>query len=377
MSRLEFAACLALFVTGVYATSFGPALPILASDFGVSLDHAGLLISTLFLASIIASTGMTFWLHRFDQRNLAAAGLLAVALGCLAIAFSGRWLLAVASVALIGVGDGLLVSAVHTIVSRVSADVARGINRLNVYFAVGAIGGPLWAGAVLGADDSARPLVYTGIALLAFAGAAIIALSPAVPGDGDSSHTSGRLTRITLVMGLVLFLYVGAEFGLGSWVASYSDREFNAGIFAGGAITAGYWGALMVGRLISGWLFGRGVPAYRVLMGSIAFGMVASAVIAAANQSFALAVAAAFATGLAFGPIWPSAMAIASGSGRGNAPAAMVTIGNSGGFVFPWLQGRILVSAGATTGIALTAALCALMLLVAWRARGAGSSGND
>jgi fucose permease len=121
----------------------------------------------------------------------------------------------------------------------------------------------------------------------------------------------------------------------------------------------------MVGRLVSGWLFGRGAAARRVLIGSIACGMVASAAIAAANDSFALAVAAAFATGLAFGPIWPAAMAVAAGSRGTNVPAAMVTIGNSGGFIFPWLQGRILVEAGATTGIAMSAALCALMLAIA------------
>ena len=122
----------------------------------------------------------------------------------------------------------------------------------------------------------------------------------------------------------------------------------------------------MAGRLVSGALFSNGVPARTVLLGSIAAGMVASGGIAAANEHLALAVVAAFATGLAFGPIWPAAMAIAAQGRSSSAPAAMVTIGNSGGFVFPWFQGRLLVSAGATTGIALSAALCLLMLGVAW-----------
>ncbi|MEO8539965.1 MAG: MFS transporter [bacterium] len=368
LNRLEAAACLALFVTGVYATSFGPALPILAADFGVSLDRAGLLLSTLFFGSIIASTAMATSLHRFDQRALAAAGLAAVGVGCLALGFAEAFAVGVASVVLIGAGDGLLVAAVHTLVSQVSRDVAKGINRINLYFAVGAIVGPLWTGAVLAAGADQRALVYAGIAALAFAGGLFTILSPKPPASRMEDHADRRLSRLTVVMGLVLFLYVGAEFGLGSWVATYSDREFDAGIFAGAVVTAGYWGALMVGRIVSGWLFGRGVSARRVLLGSIALGMVTSAGIAAANQSFGLAVAAAFATGLAFGPIWPAAMAIAAGSGRGNAPAAMVTIGNSGGLVFPWVQGHILVSAGAATGIAMSAVLCAGMLTVAWLA---------
>jgi fucose permease len=111
-------------------------------------------------------------------------------------------------------------------------------------------------------------------------------------------------------------------------------------------------------------------------MASIAAGIVCSTAIAAANESFVLAATAAFATGLAFGPIWPAAMAIAASGRASAAPAAMVTIGNSGGFVFPWLQGRLLVEQGATTGIALSAVLCAGMLLVAWRAGSQGAAGR-
>lgn len=371
MSRLELAACLGLFVTGVYSTSFGPALPILADDFDVSLDRAGLLITVLFMGSILASGVVAVRLHVVEPRWLAALGLAGVAAGASALAFAPNWWLALGSVACIGLGDGLMVAAVHTIVARESNDVAAGINRLNVCFAIGAIAGPLWAGAVLASDAGQRELVYAGVALLALA-AAIVVLSgqptAAAPSATHSEARHGGMDRLAWFMGAVLFLYVGAEFGLGSWVASYADEEFDAGVFAGGLITAGYWGSLMLGRLISGSLFANGVAARAVLLGSIAAGTVASAAIAAANQSFALAVIAAFATGLAFGPIWPAAMAIAAERRTGSAPAALVTIGNSGGFVFPWLQGQLLVSAGPATGIAMSAVLCVAMLLLTLRA---------
>ncbi len=42
--------------------------------------------------------------------------------------------------------------------------------------------------------------------------------------------------------------------------------------------------------------------------------------------------------------------------------AAIVTIGNAGGLAIPWLQGRILVGAGATAGVAVTVGLCMAML---------------
>lgn len=373
VSRLEFAACLALGMIGVYSTSFGPAMSILARDFDVSLDRAGIMLTVLFLGSILASGAVAVRLHHSDPRVFAGAGLLMVAAGTAGIAVAPGFAAVIPAVAFAGMGGGLMDAGAHTIVARVSTDVPRGINRLNVCFAVGAVLGPLWSGSVLAIDDGAREVVYLAIAGLSVATAAVMLTSTSNEtvhrprAEGEPPEATASMTRLAWVMGAVLFLYVGAEFGLGSWVASYAEAEFEAGIFTGGLITAGYWGALMIGRLISGALFAHGVPARRVLFGSIAFGLAASSAIAVANDVFAIAVAAAFATGLAFGPIWPAAMSIAAEGRASSAPSAMVTIGNSGGFVFPWLQGRLLVSEGAATGIAMSAVLCALMLALVWR----------
>lgn len=57
----------------------------------------------------------------------------------------------------------------------------------------------------------------------------------------------------------------------------------------------------------------------------------------------------------------------------------MVTVGNAGGILFPWLQGKVLVAAGPGRGIALTALLCVLMLAVvaAYRQRLAKPTRGD
>jgi fucose permease len=71
-------------------------------------------------------------------------------------------------------------------------------------------------------------------------------------------------------------------------------------------------------------------------------------------------------TGFCFGPIWPAAMAIATRGTAANSAAVVVTVGNAGGVLLPWLQGRVLVGAGPRAGMAVSAALCAGMLLIAW-----------
>ena len=39
-------------------------------------------------------------------------------------------------------------------------------------------------------------------------------------------------------------------------------------------------------------------------------------------------------------------------------------MGNAGGVVIPWLQGRVLVDAGPAEGVMVSAVLCGLMLLI-------------
>ncbi|MBA4180354.1 MAG: hypothetical protein C0506_07190 [Anaerolinea sp.] len=364
-ARLHWGSFAGLFCVGIWATSFGPALPFLAKEHGVSLDQAGLLLTVLFVGSITASGAMALWLHRLEARPFAAEGLVLAAAGVAGLATAGSWPVALASVTLLGFGDGFLVAAAHSAIATTAKDVPHSINRLNLWFAVGAVLGPLWAGFVLSRWESLTA-VYGGVAILALAAASVLLSAPRThPPPHHEATTGGRANRAIWVMGAVLFLYVGAEIGLGSWVSSYSTEAFGAGVMAGAAVASGYWGALALGRVASGILFARGVGPLTVLLASIAGALVTSAALALADGSLAIGAAAEFGTGLFFGPIWPAAITIASQGSAAGAPATMVTIGNAGGIVFPWFQGRVLVAAGPSRGIALTALICVAMLGVA------------
>ena len=370
MTRAELAAYLALACVGLYATSFGPALPFFSREFGVSLDTAGLLITALFAGSISASAATVVRLHRLDQRALCAAGLGGVTAGLLLMGLAPSFALPLAGGVVLGLGDGLVVAGSHGLIAHTSPDVPRDINRLNVAFAGGALLGPLWAGAVLEASGDVE-IVYAGLAVVALAAAGVMYTAPAPPAhvdDHDEGFTLG-LGPLAWVMAAVLFLYVGAEVGLGTWVSSYAEAAAGAGVMAGAAITAGYWGALGAGRLLTGVLLSRGHDPGAVLLGAIAAAGLASVVLAASGSVIVAGGLAAFAAGLFFGPIWPIAIAIAFRGAPRNAPATMVTIGNAGGILFPWLQGFVLVTAGAQEGVLLTAALCAAMLALAGWAR--------
>jgi fucose permease len=94
-------------------------------------------------------------------------------------------------------------------------------------------------------------------------------------------------------------------------------------------------------------------------------------VLTLSSGSVALAAIAALGAGFFLGPVWPAVAAIVSQEGDSSSMAATVTVGNAGGVAIPWLQGKVLVGAGATQGVAVTAVLCAVMfgILGAFRGR--------
>jgi fucose permease len=120
----------------------------------------------------------------------------------------------------------------------------------------------------------------------------------------------------------------------------------------------------MCGRFISGAYFARGRDSVVLLAGAVAWAMIASIVLAITTGNLVASAAAAFGAGLCLGPVWPSVLAIATEANEAHATAATVTMGNAGGVLIPWLQGRVLVDAGPAEGVVVTAVLCGLMLAV-------------
>lgn len=298
-----------------------------------------------------------------------------IAVGLAALPFAGSLAAAAVVAGFVGLGDGLVVGAGHNLVARQSSNIGRDLNRLNLYFAVGAIAGPAWAGVALTLGGG-LPLVFAPIAAVALVSALWLAANtlrtPAVvpsahpPDLAPPAAEPGFLRDPrALAMGAILFLYVGAEFGLGSWVSVFIvEGAGDDSILSGALVTSAYWLALFLGRLAGVLFFDRGISAPVLLTALLVCAVGTSGLLALSQGALWLGAPAAFLTGLCFGPIWPTAIAAAEKSARAGGAAALVTIGNAGGIALPWLQGRILADAGPTRGILVTGVLCLLMLLV-------------
>lgn len=376
--RLLLAAYAAIACIGLYVGAIGPSLEAIADDAGVSLGTAGLVLAALATGSVTGSATVTAWLHRRRQRLVAAAGMLLMAAGLIGLATVSTWPLLLGAAFVTGAGGGLTDAGTHGL-AAVSTQPAVAVSRLNIAFALGAIAGPIWAGSVLQLSN-ARWLVY-GVA--AFAAMAAFAGLLRAPDSGRAApvhHLSLRASAIPMVailMALVLFLYVGAEIGLGAWTTSATQRAADANLLAGALVTSGYWAALFLGRVVSGAAVARGAAPGRVLGLSIAGAGAGSVALAVGGEVLAVGAIAAVVTGFCFGPIWPSAMTVAAQGSPANTPALLVTVGNGGGIVLPWLQGRILADNGTRAGMGMSAALCAGMMALMVLSRASRRRGRE
>ena len=185
---------------------------------------------------------------------------------------------------------------------------------------------------------------------------------------GENEAKAGQGYRIYPLAHSVAFrcapaVYVGIEFGLGSWITNYMTITTSVALEYGALATSAFWGALALGRL-------AGAAASRRLSRM-------QLMIAATASSLAGAIGML----LASGSIWPSVICIAWMSfpsepsipprsptpssvfpkEQGKAVGFLVALGNIGGISLPWLAGILLVN---SSGLAYGGFITLLILVM-------------
>jgi MFS transporter, FHS family, glucose/mannose:H+ symporter len=339
---------------GIVMAAIGPTLPDLARQTHRTLDEAGRAFIAVFGGSLVAQLLGGPVSDRFGRRGVLLAGLLLFGIGAAGMAASTRLLSLVVAAVVAGVGYGGCTLAVNVLASELAPDRrASTVNLVNLFFAMGAIAGPLLAGAFLNQRGSALPTLWVGSALLLL----LVPLTMyGVPADApapaqartDASELDAA-TAFIVVLGLMLALYVGSEASLSSWASVYLRQSTSLSAAAATTATAAFWVALCVGRLLAA-IAGARVRAERLLVVSLIGSTGGGLLLVAGHGSAAASVLAFAVLGLTFGPIYPTGMAIVTDRFPHAAGAAASRIGllaSLGGMSLPWLQGVVLTHRGA------------------------------
>lgn len=354
---------------GLVMTSLGPTLSSLAEHTGATLSQIGILFTMRSIGALAGSLAGSRLYDHIPGNPVMGVMLLLMVLALAVIPLVPMlWLLSLVMLALgiaestFDVGGNTLLVWVHR------SKVAPYMNGLHFFFGVGAFLSPvIIAQAILLSGDIIW--AYWTLALLVLPVALWLLRAPnPIPqsvADGASfRHADNRLVALTA---LFFFLYVGAEVGFGGWIAAYADT-LNLADKAGAAyLTAGFFGAFTLGRLLSIPIVAR-FDLRSVLVVDLAGCLLSLAVIALWPTSLEVVWLGTLGVGLSMASVFPGMFSLSEPkmSITGKIAGLFFTGGSLGAMSVPWLIGQLFERIQPQAMMGFLFVIMALALAVFW-----------
>ncbi|MER5452549.1 MFS transporter [Streptomyces sp. NPDC002764] len=242
------ASCVGFVLIGVLQALFGPAVPGLRREFGLSPSGAGLGLSLHFAGGVAGVLAFNAIHSRISNRALLAASYGLMALGGAGFALAPAWPPALAAAFLGGLGFGGIDYGLNQLFAVGFGDRSTAmLNVLNAHFGIGAVLGPAvvaWAGPGNYAYAFGGCAVLAGTLALCTRG---VRTDPVEP--QESRAGSPALSRVLLGFLVLYVLNVAVEAGVGGWEPTHLETVGYSATVAASA-TSVYWLMLTAGRFL-------------------------------------------------------------------------------------------------------------------------------
>jgi len=364
---------LAFFAMG-FVDAMGPLASTIQKQYQLSGFMAGLLPAFAFVAFAIFSVPGGVLAARIGKKNLLLLALVLSGLGVLVpTAVLPGFALLLASVFVLGVGTTLLQVAGNPIMRDVSEEgrFARNLSFAQFVKGIGSVGSTALVARLAVGELGWRKVfpVFLVLTVLTLVSVLLLKVKEAradVPPSIGSSVALMREPAFALAV-LGIFLYVGSEVGLSTWLG---PRLTALGYPADRASFLGptvFFGALTVGRLLGSAVLNVLTPRafFRFSAGLGLLGL-----LAVLSGVPGLAVAGVVGCGLGFANIWPVlfSLTVEARPERSAELSGLMCMAIFGGAVLPPLMGRLGDTAG--LGAAFLVPLAAFAYLLALSLRG-------
>ncbi|SDQ49725.1 sugar MFS transporter [Quadrisphaera sp. DSM 44207] len=354
----------AFFLLGLLVASYGPLLPQVQEDFGVSSSSAGLLLGAHAAGGVVGILLAGLGGARLPVRWRLLVAALVVVAGCTGAALAPTWPVLLTCVVLAGSGWGGFELDVNVLFASTRGTRSAAVLTLvSAAFGLGAVLAP--AAVAVGAGRTSVLLASAAVAALTIP---LLATAPdsarpdTAPGGHRADRTSGparraHLTGVQLGLTAVLVVYVGAEAGVAGWMSTHLVHAAGAGAGGAAAVTSSFWIAFTLGRLLAAPISLRLAPA-PLLLASLLLagaGLVLASTGSAVRTGYVL-------TGLFLAPVFPTAFAwLAARGPLAPGAGALVLAAASAG---PVLTAPVIGASHDTWGpSAIPATLLAVVLL--------------
>jgi len=369
-ARLQASAWAGIFVFGIVMAILGAILPSLFERIGFGAGAAGNLFLTMNFAMLVTSLFFGPLVDRFGFKALLAVSAFLVAGAFLLLSRASSYGLVLAAAVVLGIGGGGLNGGTNALTSDLHEGEKRAsaLNVLGIFFGFGALSIPFLIGTLRDALGLDKILwLATGLTLVPFVIYTVLRFPKAKQAQGFPLKEAASIARSPLLWltAFILFFQSGNEFTVGGWISTYLEKTFGFGPGPAALVLAGYWAAVMAGRLVSSRLV-RKVGNERLILGSAVLALVAAALMAFA-PSGAAAAAGAVAIGLGFAAIYPTTLAIVGGrfaAFTGTAFSIVISVGLVGGMLAPWLAGKIAEASSLRRGLVIPVFNCAMIVVL-------------
>ncbi len=366
---LMSSACAGIFVFGIVMAILGAILPSLFSRIQFNKSEAGNLFFYMNLAMLAMSVFFGPIVDRFGYKTFLLLSSLLVAVSLLLFNLASTYSFLILAAMLLGFGGGGLNGGSNALTSDLYPERrSAALNLLGIFFGFGALAIPFLIGTLLGTIGlNAILIIAVFLSLIPFALFLLLRFPLAKQARGFPLRQAAKVVGHPLLWlcGFLLFFQSGNEFTIGGWTSTYLNEYFHLTPTLASLVLAGYWAAMMIGRLISTRLV-RVVKNETLILASAILSLIA-AVIMVSSPSGGLASLGAVLIGLGFAAIYPTTLAIvgeAFPSFSGTAFSVVFVIGLAGGMTAPWLTGKIAMASSLRHGFFIPVFSCAMIVLL-------------
>lgn len=366
-------ACGGIFVFGIVLALLGTlfGLPGMRERVGVDMAGQGdvflLLYAGIFAATLLVGPLVD---HLGCKAVLTGSSLL-VTLAMLGFLAADSFRLAAGAAFLLGLGGGGLNTTTNVLVSDLfDENRAARLNVLGTFFGVGALCIPL-AAAGLAARRSIPQLIASATALAALNTASYALLTFPRPHHAERVAWTRALEVVRypglLFFGAILLFQSGSEAAVGAWTSTYvGTMGWDPKVATW--VLAGYWAALMTGRLASARLPAR--LSKRLVLIASGLGSIAGCTLLLSASSIVAVTSGVVLLGLSHANVFPVTLAMVGdrySRFTGTVFGLLFAIALVGGMAFSWGVGQVSQPFGLRTGMLFPLAGAVAISVLAWR----------
>ncbi|NGO10160.1 MFS transporter [Streptomyces sp. HC44] len=248
------ASCVGFVLIGMLQALYGPSVPGLREEFGLSPSSAGLGLSLHFTGGVAGVLAFNAIHSRISNRALLATSYALMAAGGAGFALAPNWPLALAAAFLGGLGFGGIDYGLNQLFAVGFGNRSTAmLNILNAHFGIGAVLGPAliaWTGPDGYAYAFGACAVLAGALVLCTGGVGRQAPPLSVEKlSAERPATGGLLSRVLIGFLALYVLNVAVETGVGGWEPTHLETVGYSATVAAFA-TSVYWLMMTAGRFL-------------------------------------------------------------------------------------------------------------------------------